>query len=343
MRLTLGLALLAMTVAPSGAAQTLLRVNKLEVRDATGKRVADISANRAESGDVALGVGVDGLIFLRLNRQEIEPEGWVTFPTTDCSGPPIVYGSPDSFYRGGKLAGPRRTVYMPGGPVKTLQEVSYAFDGSCDQLPSVAQVRGALGLRTVDLMDYFTPPFTLRALAGSVVERATPQGATSGGLASATTLGVYDSRGTKLGDADPAPDPSTRVAFLTGAGRIFIVEVRPTQLWGNADLYYEGDACTGRAFFRPDLRSNDLEPFTAVIGPRRTVFVGSGLAESRTWRSVRYNGGDICSTWSPVTTPAILAAPAGVDLADYFIPPFSVRPLGLSPVPPRYETEDAEE
>jgi hypothetical protein len=345
MRLALGLTVLALSVAPSGAVPTLLRVSKLQIRDGAGTRVADISPDRALRGEVALRIGADDLVFVTLRRQQIDPETLVYFPTADCSGPPIFADDPDAFYRLGVIAGPRHTVYLPGGPVRTRNVRSAEWYGTCQRWP-LFQERGPLGVRAVDLVDYFTPPFTLRAIAGEIVPRAAPETAAPGPLATAKTLGVYDSRGTKLADAGPDPDPSTTVAFLTGTGRILIVHVLPLRLRGTADLYFEGDNCTGRAFFSAPAGTNDLPALTALVGPRWTVYSEAGVATTATVRS--HLADNTCFATFPGPITARPAARAGLDLADYFVAPFSVQPLGLSTVPPRSaapagEAEDAEE
>jgi hypothetical protein len=342
MRFTLGLAILAMSVAPSGAAPTLLRVNKLEVHDSTGKRVADISPNRASRGNVVLRIAADQLIFLTLDRQEIVLDGFLFFPTTNCSGAPAIGDTNigEGFYRVGAVAGPRRTVFVQSGPFSEQWVRSYLdVDGRC-QRSSPFQVTSARGNRMMDLVDYFTPPFSLRAVAGTVVQPAAPEAAAPGVFASGTRLGVYDSRGTTLGNAEPERDPSTTVAFLTGTGQILIVEVQPDRLTGNADLYYESVNCTGRA----SLVSGpiDLAPLTAVIGARWTVWTEAGARQTRTVRSVRDDAGNCYPLGGPVTLRVSPAARAGLDLANYFSAPFSVRALGLSSVPPTSAAAPAE-
>jgi hypothetical protein len=154
-------------------------------------------------------------------------------------------------------------------------------------------------------------------------------------------LAVFDATGRRIGSAWP-----TSRGVYEGSGReSMAVEFRfgskPTILPITEDgfkpdfLLFTGRGCTGQTLINPADQGQaavQLHQLTAVAGPRSTLYIQSGPVRDRTFRSYLspYTGECIDQE---ARSGAFVSARPVVDLADHFIPPFSVRTRAGSAVP----------
>jgi hypothetical protein len=107
-------------------------------------------------------------------------------------------------------------------------------------------------------------------------------------------------------------------------------------------LYFESTDCSGPAFLSTCVA--DEIGGTSLVGPRKTLYLRSEPAQQRRMFSASMFPGAPCSVLSTQVSPTgfvpgrggnyAAAAPVGVDLLDYFTPPFNARAgRGTTPVP----------
>jgi len=227
------------------------------------------------------------------------------------------------------LAGPRQTVYVQAGLYAPGPMRGAIFpDGQCREMVSHPSEQHAPARRlAIDLADYFTPPFTLRATAGEAI----PTGPVADSLDVTDGIVVFDSTGKKVAAA-------AAYAVVTGSG-VTIPMVGMD--WQVHQLYFESTDCTGPSFLDTFLWD---EIGGTAVGPRKTVYVRSEAAQRRRMFSASAFPGGPCSVLRTQVSPSgfepgrpgnyAAAAPIGIDLLDYFTPPFHARAgRGTTPVP----------
>jgi hypothetical protein len=173
----------------------------------------------------------------------------------------------------------------------------------------------------------------LSVLAGLVV-LLLAAAAEADSLLYADHLAVYDATGRRIGSAWP----TSRGVYEGGGRESMVVEFRygsrPAILRFTEDgfasdwLIFTGRGCTGQTLINPaDLEGDarvSMHARTAVAGPRNTLYVQSGAVRDRTARSYRSPFTGECTDHAPRRGPWASATPR-VDLADHFVPPFSIR------------------
>ena len=333
-------ALVAMlTVASSASAQGLFRAADLAVYDSMGTKVGTLSnremARAQWQVEVVLRTSSGHTVFLDVDRWGFVDTGrakTVYFRTADCSGQPFVWaagpGRPAS-----ALIGPRETLYVQTGLIRRLaMQSTLRSDGECRRyFPPPAHLdvdeRFAAARRLpIDFADYFTPPFALRATPGETV----PPGAVADSLERTDRLVVFDATGKRVAAADAN-------AVVTDSGVTILMNT--IEEW-DEDVYFESTDCSGPPFLAEWVGQRLTTAM--VIGPRKTVYMQTGPSTRFTVYSV-LRGGSVCSpartVWRGQVTPGILdwwspAVTIGLDLADYFTWPFSVRAgRGTRPLP----------
>jgi hypothetical protein len=177
----------------------------------------------------------------------------------------------------------------------------------------------------IELADYFTPPFELRATPGEPI----PTGATVDGLDPTDRLVVFDSTRKKVA-------PKDAFVAVTGSG----ITV-PLALLNDGFAYFQSTDCTGPLFINGD--GDTLVRPPIFVGPRDTVYVRTEEPVRQRMYSRRGNNGEcgelrFVSGGGHVTLGLFSdyapGAPIGIDLADYFTPPFTVRAgRGTRPLP----------
>lgn len=143
-------------------------------------------------------------------------------------------------------------------------------------------------------------------------------------------LAVYDGTGRQVGSSWPTStgEDFTFVEFRLGSTPV-IVHLRRdgfVSTW----LRFSNPGCTGQA--RVDAFEGELYRYTAVVGPRKTVWVQSGTVRARTARSTLAPDG-VCHDHDPIRDLSAPVKATAVDLADYFVPPFTTRTRARTPVP----------
>ena len=311
--------LLAASAAP---AQTLFHAADLAIRDSTGTRVGTLTNTEGqlyEEVEVVLRTETGHSLFLRVFPSRLEATASrLLFLQRGCGGRPYITSSGSGREPASFLLGPRQTVYVQVGPPRAGTTRSYmAADGQCvdadDDWVSFAPARRL----AIDVADYFTPPFVLRATRGELISTgAEPVEPTRGVVA-------YDTTGKRVADLDA-------YAWVTGSGITIPVTGVGGFPWRLG--YFESTDCTGPPFVRSP--GEIFVPLTSVIGPRRAVHLQSGAIARRTMHSAR-NPDNTCSVLRTQLgpqwfRPGIIGnfaptAPIGLDLADYFTEPFTVR------------------
>lgn len=142
-------------------------------------------------------------------------------------------------------------------------------------------------------------------------------------------LAVYDGAGRQMGSAWPSSNGTlTYVEFRIGSMPV-IIRVFPDEIQSWV-LRFPNPGCTGQA--RADALEGELYRYTEVVGPRKTVWVQSGTVAVRTSRSTLAPDG-ICHNHDPISDLSVPVKTTGVDLVDYFVPPFTTRTRARTPVP----------
>jgi hypothetical protein len=286
--------------------------------------------------EVVLRTSSGHTVFLDVDRRGFVDEGrakTVYFRTADCSGQPFVWaagpGRPAS-----ALIGPRETLYVQTGLLRPLAMQSVLrSDGQCyrhfpppEEFDIVERFAAAKRL-PIDFADYFTPPFALRATPGEPI----PAETVADSLERTDRLVVFDATGKRVAAADAN-------AVVSDSGVTILMN---TIAEWEEDVYFESTDCSGPPFLAQWVGQRLTTAI--VIGPRKTVYVQTGPSTRFTVYSVR-RGGSFCSpartVWRGQETPGILswwspAATIGLDLADYFTWPFSVRAGRSTPALPR--------
>ena len=342
-RLAVALGLVALSAAPCAAAETLFRARELTVHDAAGKKVGSVTPDRAAPIDdrgedrttVGFRLGSGALVTVEVTRPAIRPSRGLYYREPDCTGQPYVVDG------GGDIAGARKTVYVPTAPLAFPPGSQwYALDSRGRCVTRVFPGRAAPAVATtVDLADYFTPPFSLRAIAGAAVRpiatgsAAAAEPEADDELFRADRSVVHDSRGVVVG-------PPGSAAFVTSAGRILVVEVTiyGSGFYTHTALRFDQPDCAGSAFLTahsviPNASFDYLAPRVAIVGRRSTVWADDGeTPRRRTLRSTRV--GTRCENYT-VTVRSVRAVRTSIDFADYFTPPFSMRTVRGAPIAPR--------
>ena len=145
----------------------------------------------------------------------------------------------------------------------------------------------------------------------------------------ADPLVVYDGAGRQVGSARATPAGGVwEVEFRWGSTPV-IVTLGPGG-FGSAWLRFLNPGCTGQP--RVDAFYGELYRYTAVVGPRHTVYVQSGPVSTGTARSTRRHDG-VCHEHDPTTDLFVPVKATIVHLADHFIPPFTARTRARTAVP----------
>jgi hypothetical protein len=76
----------------------------------------------------------------------------------------------------------------------------------------------------------------------------------------------------------------------------------------------------------------ELYPYTAVAGPRHTIYIQSGRVAVRTARSALTSDG-VCNDHEPIEDVMAILQATSTNLADHFVPPFTIRTIARTPVP----------
>jgi hypothetical protein len=329
--IAVALALAGVVLAASAAsAQALFRADSLEVYDSTGKKVGTVAQSNAPySMEVVFRTGSGHTLFVN-----VSPSGFwgtvtrVWFVGRGCLGAPFIEG----YYGGGywgrqpssALIGPRKAVYVQAGTFRAtrMRMRSYLeFDGVCwntdDRNPPVREFFAPAQRLALELADYFTPPFTLRATATG---EPIPTGTSADSLERTDGLVVFDSTGKKVA-------PAMAYAVVTDSG--VTISLADVNWWYEDVLYFESTDCTGPAFVSVSGASFTATTFS---GPRRTVYQPEAV-QTRTMYSAAYEGGcEVLRTrrgpqwWVNGRQGAYgVAVSLGIDLDDYFTPPFVMR------------------
>jgi hypothetical protein len=137
---------------------------------------------------------------------------------------------------------------------------------------------------------------------------------------------VIDSAGKKLGPTFAGQGAASTVAFVTDSGLTLLLSAFDSHIAGGG-VYFESTDCTGAPFMGNG--DDDLTPTALVVGPRRAVHTRSGNFAQQRMSSVDWGFGECTILRERFTIGRIgwfaPAAPIGIELADYFTPPFRVR------------------
>jgi hypothetical protein len=327
-------ALVGSYAAPAGGGEALFRVAEMAVHDATGKRVGTLSAATAATSypsataaTIALRTESGKLVLVTATGRELFGADTVYFTSADCSGRPWLSrpSIAPGLYGASALVGDGKSVYTQSGADREVVARSkWRVDGTCETGFSFSTTAAPATAAGVDLADYFTPPFSLRATRGAAL--APGPAPERDDLEPTDALVVYDATGKKLGVTGVTTvfEPgSAVVAFVTGSGTIVAVEVTRNEIRQDESFYTSTD-CTGRPFL--DAPANGgLKPVTAVLPPRATVHVQAAAPRTRAMWSTRNGDGDCASFENGRHGAYVPAASTGLELADYFSAPFSVR------------------
>ena len=108
-----------------------------------------------------------------------------------------------------------------------------------------------------------------------------------------------------------------------------IVRVWPDRFYQDL-LRFTGRGCTGHPL--KSALEGELYRYTAVAGPRSTVYVQSGAVRARTTRSTLTADG-VCHDHSADQDLTVPMRATDINLADHFVPPFTTRTRGRTAVP----------
>ena len=319
------------------SAQVLFHASDFQVYDATDKRVGTVSnsAGNPMNGlfkvEVLLRTGTGHNLFLNVFRSRIEgSSGWLWFRSENCTGEPLVSRGDSSREPIAVLIGPRRTVYAQVGTMSpaTIRSARQG-DGQCVRTTEhVGQEFAPAARLGIDVADYFTPPFALRATAGEPV----PIGAVAEPLESTDRIVVFDSTGKKVATA-------AAYAVVTDSGITIPMSGMDWLVWA---LYFESTDCSGAPFLHT--RGEGVLAGTSAVGPRKTVYLRSEDPQRRRmYSSSAFPGGECFLLETRISPSQVVpgrpghyaaAAPIGIDLVDYFTPPFTARAgRGTNPLP----------
>ena len=266
----------------------------------------------------------------------------MAFTTSDCTGQGYLFGAP-TMYLSAAISGPARTVYLQTRDQPRRRMMRSYLDH--DRCRETFTEWPAVPVRPTDvhLREYFTPPFVLRATRGDEVTRATTPAAP--GTASPSTqdaffhagrLRIFDGHGTFVGTASRASstENGTAVALLTESGTVIIVQVSRNRLWTHDPfVHFEEPDCAGEALIVTRTHG-ELAPNIVVTDKRRRVWKPTGPIGPRTVRSYWGTGECVNGRYPALDAWFARAVWTGVDLADYFVAPFSVRTPRGNEIPP---------
>ncbi len=307
-------------VASAASAQTLFRSDGLVAYDSTGKKVGTLS--NALNPEVTFRTGAGRTVFLFVAPSSLFGNAQLYFPQAGCSGRPFLTRAYSGRQVSSYVGGPRQTVHVQAGAFRRQRMRSTLWpDGQCFNSAWTTDFAPAV-LAGIDLADYFRPPFALRATPGEPI----PTGAVAEPLDPTDRLVVFDATGKKVGATVGGNSPAwAEVAVVTDSGMTLLLGMTDSYMGGHA--YFETTDCTGPPFMRGS--ADGLVPATTLVGPRRSVYERSGQATSRTMSSLDYGDGEcrILRTRIGIGDRGYYAptSPIGIDLADYFTPPFTVR------------------
>lgn len=298
----------------------MFRADGLAVYDSTGKTVGTLTNSGgivAEVAEVVFRTGSGHNLFVRVYPSRLEGNPFLWYAQPRCSGRPFIGGfesgrQPTSF-----LLGPRQTVYVQAGAMSPRTMRSRLMpNGRCFDDDNDFEEFAPAQRLGINLADYFTPPFALRATPGEPILT----GAVAEALERTDRLVVYDSTGKKVAAVEA-------YAVVTDSG--ITVPMNGVGFnWRSG--YFQSTDCSGAPFV---IGGNFLVPETNVFGPRKTVYLRSGEPQRRTMYSLL--SGDVCHILRTRVGPQRVipgltgnfapTAPIGIDLADYFTEPFTVR------------------
>jgi hypothetical protein len=316
---TVALALIGvLALAPAASAQALFRADGLVAYDSTDKVVGDWP-------DVMFRTGAGRILFLSVYPSVIVGSSSLYFPQPGCAGQPFLYRSSFARQPHTVVSGPRHTVYIQAGAFSERTMLSTLDrDGTCVSVQFTVDFAPAV-LAGIDLADYFTPPFTIRATPGAPI----PTGAVAQPLDPGDRFVIFDATGKKVG-APLGGSGSHQVPVVTDSGMTLLLYVSDSAIGADFTAYFESTDCTGSPVIRSSEEMPIFHPFT-LVGLRSSVYARSGTATSRTVFS-RSTGGSGCAVVRNSRTGALgetanfaPTSPLGIDLADYFTPPFTVR------------------
>jgi hypothetical protein len=306
--------------ASAASGQTLFRSDGLVAYDSTGKRVGTLSY--APNREVTFRTGAGRSIIVSVTPSYLFGNALLYFPQARCSGRPFLT-RPNTGGQGSSfVGGPRQTVHVQEGAFsRRAMRSTRSPDGRCFNSASTEDFAPAV-LAGIDLADYFTPPFVLRATPGEPIAT----GAVVEPLDPGDRLVVFDAMGKKVGATLEGSSPLAEVPVVTDSGMTMLLTIFDSHIGGEA--FFEATDCTGPAFVSGF--ADGLLPATTLVGPRRSVHQRSGPATPRTMSSVDHGNGECWRLWGG---PAGIGernsfaptSPVGIDLADYFTPPFTVR------------------
>jgi hypothetical protein len=315
-------------LAPAASAQGLFRSDALVLYDSTGKTVGTLS--QPGNLEVVFRTGAGRTIFVVARAASLNGNANLYFSETGCSGSPFLTRADSGRQPSSHISGPRQTVHVQAGEFgRRRMQSALLADGRCVDSARTSDFARAVPAG-IDLADYFTPPFQLRATPGEAI----PTGAVAEPLDPTDRLVVYDANGKKVGAtrADGVYAPAAAVvAVVTASGMTLLLTVDDSYLSGQA--YFESTDCTGPPFIFDDGVGDhwaNLVPVTTLVGPRRAVHAPSGNAATRTMSSVDYGSGECYILRNRIgivgqTGRFVPLEPIGLELADYFTPPFTVR------------------
>jgi hypothetical protein len=140
---------------------------------------------------------------------------------------------------------------------------------------------------------------------------------------------IHDANGRLVGTASPAT-PEV-VEFRRGSTPVIVV-VRPDGFL-RSYVQFANPGCAGQPLVFPSIWPGEiLYRYTAVAGPRSTVYVQSGAFRMWTRRSTLTLDGT-CIDHEPQRGLAAAMTATDVNLADEFVPPFTTRTRAGDVVP----------
>ena len=163
---------LVATVVASSAAQTVRYVDTLAVYDSVGRKVGDVDwQGEFTLAEVLFRTGSGKTFAIPVYAGSWGTDG-LAYASEDCTGAAHIAvrdGVSPIVGPWVAVAGPRATLYVPGGAFTLQTMTSWRRpDGTCvvdgqwrPYAPAVAEL---------DLADYFVPPFVIRARGGVVPE-----------------------------------------------------------------------------------------------------------------------------------------------------------------------------
>jgi hypothetical protein len=313
-----------LVLAPAASAQVLFHADSLAIYDSRGTRVGTLtnsSGELAEVAEVVFRTESGHNVFVRVYPSRLEGTSGLWFAQLGCSGTPFVVGSENGRQPASFLLGPRQTVYVQVGAFSRRTMYSYiGSNGQCVDHPVGRNVEGeefAQARRLgINLADYFTPPFALRATRGEPI----PTVAVAEPLDATDRLVVFDATGKKVAAV-------AAYAVVTGSG-ITIPMDGVGSSWRQG--YFQSTDCSGVPFMEA---GDYLVLQTAVFGPGNTIYRRSGQPARRTMYSALF--GNVCHVLRTRLSPSrevpgrtanfVRAVSVGIDFDDYFTEPFTVR------------------